>query len=414
MPIPYSRRRTSFLRKPISSFDEFLTIVVRWMGEAGVRYGSQITLGGALGKGAFAQVTLGYIPGQQLVAVKRYTNGLHQLRSEELYGAALREAIILRRLRGASNVLQLRGVCIATLPGSTDPEVWLVLDYLIGQPFAKIHFPPQATPLETARLALLPLTCALRGIHEVAVHLNLSPDNILVGTDGSVTVIDLNGALPIITWGRETAAAGPVVGKHYYMAPEQVREFDSISLMNEYFTDLVQLCAHHGLQVRVITAVDVFAFGVIAFDLLLEVFAGGVSREYACSLREDADLARAKLNSLECPAPLSDAIVRCLSPQAGARPTAAALVRFLAGDVVTGSLDAAAETERVPRIGEMLTAAAAPTGQILPMEADPGPLIKLALAASVSAAAPAPAAARGPAVAPARNPVVPFSRQTGV
>jgi serine/threonine protein kinase len=213
------------LAKPISSFDEFVAIIARWIQEASIQFTQQITLGAALGKGAFAQVTLGHVPGQQPVAVKRYTSGPHHVRSEDLYGAALREAIILRRLRGAPNVLQLRGVCIATLPGSTAREVWLVLDYVIGQPYARIHFPPQATPLETARLALLSLAIALKSIHEVAVHLDLSPDNILVGIDGSLTVIDLNGALPTVAWGRDTAAAGPVVGKPYYMAPEHVRWF---------------------------------------------------------------------------------------------------------------------------------------------------------------------------------------------
>jgi serine/threonine protein kinase len=216
------RTENGLLAKPISSFDEFVTIIARWIQEASIQFTQQITLGAALGKGAFAQVTLGHVPGHRPVAVKRYTSESHKLGPADLYGAALREAVILRRLRGAPNVLQLRGVCIATLPGSTAREVWLVLDYVSGYPFARIHFPPQATPLETARLALLSLAIALKSIHEVAVHLDLSPDNILVGTDGSLTVIDLNGALPTIAFGHKAAAAGPVIGKHYYMAPEQV------------------------------------------------------------------------------------------------------------------------------------------------------------------------------------------------
>jgi serine/threonine protein kinase len=211
------------LAKPISSFGEFVAIIARWMGEANIQFIPQITLGASLGKGAFAQVMLGSIPGQQQVAVKRYTNEPHQL-GPDLFSAALREAIILRRLRGAPNVLQLQGVCISVVPESSTSEVWFVLDYVKGVPFSKVPFLRQkATPVETVRRALLPLACALESIHKVAVHLDLSPDNILVDSkDGSVTVIDLNGALPTKGWGHKTAVTGLVVGKHYYMAPEQV------------------------------------------------------------------------------------------------------------------------------------------------------------------------------------------------
>jgi hypothetical protein len=107
------------------------------------------------------------------------------------------------------------------------------------------------------------------------------------------------------------------------------------------------------------------------------------------------------LSAYLCPAPLSDAIVRCLSPDAAARPTAAALARFLTGDVVTGALDAAAEAERAPLIGEVVTDAAAPLNQTLPQEAAPAPPIEPAPVVAPSlAVAPPPAAAVASASTP--------------
>jgi serine/threonine protein kinase len=210
------------LATPILSYDEFLRVIAKWIDEAGLHVDFPIALLGDLGQGAFARVTLGHADGRPPVAIKRYTAAPHALGPAQLYGAALREGIILRRLRGAPNVLQLQGVCISVVPGSPVPEVLFVLDYVNGRPFSKVHFPRQATPVETVRRALLPLAYALESIHKVAVHLDLSPDNILVGIDASVTVIDLNGALPTRAWGHKTAVTGLVVGKHYYMAPEQV------------------------------------------------------------------------------------------------------------------------------------------------------------------------------------------------
>jgi hypothetical protein len=165
-------------------------------------------------------------------------------------------------------------------------------------------------------------------------------------------------------------------------------------IMNTALT-LFKFRAHHGLQAHVSTAIDVYAFGVIAFELLLEVFAGDVNRDYARSLRDEPVVGRAKLTTIGCAAALSDAIVRCLSPDAAARPTAAALARFLAGDVVTGTLDAAAEAERAPRIGEVVTAAAAPLHQTLPQEGDSAPPIQSTpvAAPSLAVASPSPAGA---------------------
>lgn len=58
-------------------------------------------------------------------------------------------------------------------------------------------------------------------LHELTpplVHRDLSPDNILVGADGRLVLIDFGAANEFVG-----AATGTLVGKHAYMAPEQIR-----------------------------------------------------------------------------------------------------------------------------------------------------------------------------------------------
>ncbi len=58
-------------------------------------------------------------------------------------------------------------------------------------------------------------------LHELAppmVHRDLSPDNILVGKDGRLVLIDFGAANEFVG-----NATGTLVGKHAYMAPEQIR-----------------------------------------------------------------------------------------------------------------------------------------------------------------------------------------------
>jgi hypothetical protein len=171
---------------------------------------------------------------------------------------------------------------------------------------------------------------------------------------------------------------------------------------------------HDGLQARLTTAVDIYAFGVIAFELLLDLFAGSVNRDYIARLREDPDLAQVRLTTLGCSAGMSDAIVRCLSPDAAARPTAAALVRFLSGDVDTGTLDAAMEAECAPCMGErVVPAVIPPLNHTLPEITCLTPRFE-SVPAAAAAAVPLPIAAAASALSAVGPPSQPLSYQTGV
>ena len=78
-----------------------------------------------------------------------------------------------------------------------------------------------AAPESTVIRWMQELAEILTYLHELTppmVHRDLSPDNILVGIDGRLVLIDFGAANEFVG-----NATGTLVGKHAYMAPEQIR-----------------------------------------------------------------------------------------------------------------------------------------------------------------------------------------------
>jgi serine/threonine protein kinase len=124
------------------------------------------------------------------------------------------------------------------------------------------------------------------------VHGDVNPANILLGRRGAV-LCDLGVA-------RRTGEAGPVRGTAAYMAPEQVK--------GERWT----------------TAVDVFALGVVVWELS----AGGRLFARAAPYLAMAAIVETTAPALVDPA-LAALVAAALSPDAAARPTAAELAAAL-------------------------------------------------------------------------------------
>jgi serine/threonine-protein kinase len=159
------------------------------------------------------------------VAIKR----LHAHLSEDpdFVAMFLDEARLAARIHHP-NVIQTLDVV------SSEGELFVVLDYVHGDSFSRLlrearRLNEPATPALVGTI----LFGALEGLHAAheardakgqpldLVHRDVSPHNILVGTDGIARVLDFGVAK---ARGRaQTTQAGQLKGKLSYMAPEQLR-----------------------------------------------------------------------------------------------------------------------------------------------------------------------------------------------
>lgn len=113
-------------------------------------------------------------------------------------------------------------------------EVFIVMEYVQGESLARLQY-AQAQLGERApiRTAITLITGVLHGLHAAheakselgeplgIVHRDVSPQNVLVGADGTVRVIDFGVAKAA---GKlHSTREGSVKGKVAYMAPEQIR-----------------------------------------------------------------------------------------------------------------------------------------------------------------------------------------------
>jgi serine/threonine-protein kinase len=183
----------------------------------------------AIAAGGMATVHLGRLVGpvgfSRTVAIKR----LHPQFSlnEEFVGMFLDEARLVGRIRHPNVIPTLDVV-------STPGELFLVMDYVPGESLSKLlkgattighRLPP--------RVIASIVAATLHGLHAAheardehgqplgIVHRDVSPQNVLVGTDGVPRILDFGVAKAA---GRvQTTQAGQLKGKLAYMAPEQIR-----------------------------------------------------------------------------------------------------------------------------------------------------------------------------------------------
>lgn len=176
-----------------------------------------------------ATVYLGRLVGpvgfSRTVAIKR----LHPqfARDPEFVAMFLDEARVAARIRHPNVVPTLDVV-------ATEGELFLVMDYVQGealsQLFRAVRAKGGAVPPAVAVNILLGVLHGLHAAHEATnergealgiVHRDVSPQNVLVGTDGVPRLVDFGVAKAV---GRlQTTREGQLKGKAAYMAPEQVR-----------------------------------------------------------------------------------------------------------------------------------------------------------------------------------------------
>ncbi|MEC7524782.1 MAG: serine/threonine-protein kinase [Myxococcota bacterium] len=183
---------------------------------------------------------------ERLYAVKR----LHpQLRADEAFRTMFLDEARVAGLLRHSNVVSVLDV------GEDEDGPFLVMDYVEGLTLSmilKFHARTrQYLPLQLALRIAEQIALGLHAAHDLRdseghalelVHRDVSPQNVLVGFDGVVRVMDFGIAKAI---GRGTrTSTGVLKGKLSYMSPEQLR-----------FEEATR-------------ASDLFAFGLVLFELV--------------------------------------------------------------------------------------------------------------------------------------------------
>ena len=184
---------------------------------------------GEIAAGGMATVHFGRLVGavgfSRTVAIKR----LHAqyAKDPDFVTMFLDEARLAARIQHPNVVSTLDVVPL-------DDEVFLVMEYVHGEALSKlIRAARRNGELVPPRIAVAILAGALHGLHAAheaksergeplnIVHRDVSPQNVLVGTDGSARVLDFGVAKAAarVTSTRD----GQMKGKVSYMAPEQLR-----------------------------------------------------------------------------------------------------------------------------------------------------------------------------------------------
>ncbi|MBI5534798.1 MAG: serine/threonine protein kinase [Deltaproteobacteria bacterium] len=185
---------------------------------------------------------LGPVGFSRTVAIKR----LHKqfARDPEFVAMFLDEARIAARIRHP-NVVQTLDVVAA------EGELFLVMDYIEGESLARLLRASArlSHPVVPPRIVLSILSGMLQGLHAAheargengqllgVVHRDVSPQNVLVGADGTARVLDFGIAKAM---GRlQSTRSGQLKGKPSYMAPEQIRDGAATARSDIYSASIV-------------------------------------------------------------------------------------------------------------------------------------------------------------------------------
>jgi eukaryotic-like serine/threonine-protein kinase len=305
-----------------------------------------------IASGGMASVHLGRVKGARgfarTVAIKR----LHPqfARDPEFSSMLLDEARLASAIRHPNVVPTLDVV-------QAEGELFMVMEYVSGESLARLLAEARATGAPVpARVGAAVVAGALLGLHAAhearsedgvdlqIVHRDVSPQNILVGSDGIPRLVDFGIARATVR--AQATREGQLKGKLRYMAPEQLRGRRDVSRRTDVYAAGVVLW-------EVLTGEKLFD-GESEAEVFGNVLEGVITPPSALAgvradVRADVDrvalraLARDPADRFATAQEMAEALVAALPPASAAE--VGAWVEGLVGDVLAERAESLAALE---------------------------------------------------------------------
>jgi len=193
--------------------------------------------------------------------------------------------------------------------GKIEGRLYCLMEYLEGENLKELFARQDPVLVENVAQIIIDMAEGLEHMHETGyMHLDFKPENVLVSRNGSVRLVDFDLAQPIPE--KETRLSKKNPGTPSYMAPEQL------------------------LAQPISNRVDMFSFGVTAYELLTNVkpFPGDTPDEILKRQLDRSEFVEPHAYNADIPVNLERVILRCLEPEPGRRyPVIGVMVRELKG-----------------------------------------------------------------------------------
>ncbi|MCP2342028.1 serine/threonine-protein kinase [Actinomadura rupiterrae] len=262
------------------------------------RIGERYDLIGEIGSGGMGAVFRGYdVVLDRPVALKliQPTMIVSQKWAEEMAARFRREARITAKIRhhGVPQVYD------AVLDNAPAGQLYLVMELIEGVSLRAFIDPDEPLPISWVAAVIAQIATVLSHAHAVpVVHRDLKPDNVLVGPDGTIKVLDFGIAAILGTDVTKLTATGNLLGTRKYMSPEQIR------------------------SAKVAPQSDLYALGCMVYELLTGYPPFNTEYEYEL-YRQHLEEPPVPLRQLrgDVPEDLADLVLELLAKNPEKRPT---------------------------------------------------------------------------------------------
>ncbi len=213
----------------------------------------------------------------------------------------LRGCEVLSRLSGHEHIIGYYE------HGKVQGRLYCLMEYIEGENLKELFTRQDPVLAENVAQVLIEMVEGLQHMHENGyMHLDFKPENVLISRNASVRLVDFDLAQPIPEKEKKLSKRNP--GTPAYMAPEQL------------------------LGQPISNRVDIFAFGVTAYELLTnqKPFPGETATEILKKQVERADFIEPRLLNPDIPPNLEKVILKCLEQDASRRyPVVGVMAREL-------------------------------------------------------------------------------------